>query len=297
MSTGLWSVVLQLSDLVCTLGDVPLRQPTFLDMATLVALAEYNDVPVPHAAEIVEKTVSKRGGSAALGMGPASIGANAGRDIEFQASYSLSPNDKATVSRVIDGLHRAGVVASDAGATPLARGELLEPEGDVQITGCSIAAKLLYLALQVVRDTDGDLSDLDAEAMGPQFPSLAKDIFIGNQALPIPMLMELTGTNLEPRVFLNLSPDHFVDAAAIDRVEGHVQVLGSVSQMVASGGFLTAERWLLHGWELLLRRTLMTTIDNTVKELVEVFDVDLPEAGVQAYFTGPAIVLDVVAVY
>jgi hypothetical protein len=266
-------------------------------MATLVALAEYNDVPVPLAAEIVERTVSKRGGTASLGVAGASVGANVGRDIEFQASYSLSPNDKATVSRVIDGLHVTGVVGANAGGSPLVRGELLELEGDARITGCSIAAKLLYLALQVVRETDEDLDDLDANSLGPQFMAMAKKIFIGNEALPIPLLMELENSELGPRVFLNLSPDHFVDAAATDRVEGHVQVLGSVSQMVAEGSFLTAERWLLHGWEQLMRRTLMTTIDTTVKDLVDLFEVDLPDDDVQAYFTGPAIVLDVVAVY
>lgn len=266
-------------------------------MATLVALAEYNDVPVPHAAEIVEKTVRKRGGTAALGVAGASVGANVGRDIEFQASYSLSPNDKATVSRVIDGLHLAGVVGATAGVTPLARGELLELEGDARMTGCSIAAKLLYLALQVVRETDADLDDLDADSLGPQFMALAKKVFIGNEALPIPLLMELVNSGLGPRVFLNLPPDHFLDAAATDRLEGHVQVLGSVSQMVADGSFLTAERWLLHGWEQLMRRKLMTTIETTVKDLVDLFDVDLPGDDVQAWFTGPAVVLDVVAVY
>ena len=46
-----------------------------------------------------------------------------------------------------------------------------------------------------------------------------------------------------------------------------------------------------------MRRTLMTRIDEMVADLVAAFDVDLPNDDVRAYFTGPAIVLDAIAVY
>lgn len=276
---------------------MPLRNPVFLDMATLAAHGEYNDVVVPRAAEIVEKTVSKRGGTVGVGVGAATLGGTLGKDIELQASYSLTPTDKATVSRLIDGLHQRDVIQSTTGSTPYSRGELLELEGDASITGCSIAAKLFYLALQVIRETDQSLDDLDMTALEPQFLSLAKDVYLGNAVLPIPLLMELENTGLTPRVFLNLAPDHFVDSAATDRVEGHIQVLGSISQLVAEDRYLTAEHWLLHGWEQTMRRTLMTRVDEMVADLVQAFDVDLPDDDVRAYFTGPAIVLDAIAVY
>jgi hypothetical protein len=62
-------------------------------------------------------------------------------------------------------------------------------------------------------------------------------------------------------------------------------------------GASSAEEWLLHGYENLFRRLLMTQVDDVVKKLVEDLDLDLPAGDVHAIISGPAIVVDAIAIY
>jgi hypothetical protein len=129
------------------------------------------------------------------------------------------------------------------------------------------------------------------------FGDSLKRVYLGNELVPMPMLFELEGSGLESRVLVSLRPGHFVDTAAPDHVEGEIGLLGTVETLVAEGQFTSAEKWLLHGWEWLMKRTLMTSMDDSVAALAKSLDIDLPEDDVQTYIEGPAVVVDAVAVY
>lgn len=62
-------------------------------------------------------------------------------------------------------------------------------------------------------------------------------------------------------------------------------------------GYLSTEDWLLLDWEYLMKRLLMTEISDKVRELVDTLKIDLPAKDVHAWITGPAVILDAVAVY
>lgn len=62
-------------------------------------------------------------------------------------------------------------------------------------------------------------------------------------------------------------------------------------------GFLSAEEWLLHDWEHMMRRKMMVIMEKVVREMVDHLDLDLPAEDVHAYIKGPAIVVDAVALY
>jgi hypothetical protein len=62
-------------------------------------------------------------------------------------------------------------------------------------------------------------------------------------------------------------------------------------------GFLSSEEWLLHDWEHLMKRMLMTRISQEIQNLVNAFELELPADDVKAWLEGPAILVDVVAVY
>lgn len=114
------------------------------------------------------------------------------------------------------------------------------------------------------------------------------------------MLLELNDFTLPTRVYVNLPPNHFLNAAGSDRVEGEVQILAAVRQLLPEDkddGFLSSEEWLLHDWEYLIRRRMMTGIADVVKTMVESLELDLPSDDVRAYIQGPAILVDAVAVY
>jgi hypothetical protein len=279
-----------------------LRTPIYLDAETLFAQAEYHDLDVPRPAEIVERTTSKRsasGKASVPGVGGASAGV--GRDVEVQSTYTLTPSHKATVSKLIDAL-----IANDAvkinpdGKTPIGKDDLVELDGRARITAASLAGKMFYILRRLMGEiTDlADLDDLDADA--PEVAGQLKQVYLQNELLPIPILLEMTGTALPQKVYVSLRPSHFVDMASADRIERELRVLGSVTHLVdsdAKEGYFSAEEWLLQGYEHLVRRLLMTQVEDVVKKLADDLDLDLPADDVRAFISGPAIVVDAIAVY
>lgn len=96
--------------------------------------------PGAAARGIVEKTTKRRsgGGKLTLGWGAgAGVDASRGTDVERQATYSLEPNLKANISKVIDGLIASGDVKTlPMSDTVLSRDDLVEIEGRTRITAC-----------------------------------------------------------------------------------------------------------------------------------------------------------------
>jgi hypothetical protein len=195
-------------------------------------------------AEIVEKTTRKRSasGSASLpGVGGASGGI--GRDVEYQSSYTLSPSIKATVSKVIDSLISAEVVRVGPGDDcALGKDDLVELEGTARITAASLAGKMFHIIRRVMdKMTDvGDMLALDATDE-PVMEQL-RQVYLRNELVPIPILLELAGSTLPQKVYVSVRASHFVDSASADRVEREMRVLGTVRYMVDGGadGYLSA---------------------------------------------------------
>jgi hypothetical protein len=133
----------------------------------------------------------------------------------------------------------------------------------------------------------------------PELAQQLKQVYLQNELLPIPILLELSGSTLPQRVYVNVRPDHFIDAASSNRAEGERRVLGTVAHLVpgGDGGYLSAEDWLLHDWENMMRRMAMLKLEDVVKQLVDQLDLGLPAEDVHSYITGPAVVIDAIALY
>lgn len=277
---------------------MPLRSPTYLDLKTLLAHAQYAGVEVPVATEVVERAARKGSLSGSAGFGPLQGGAERGRETEVQRSYSLDPQTKAVVSRAIDELILAEhIISRPDPQRALSKGDAIELDGWSRMTPASMVGKMFHLCLRTIQTTDQDIRALDFAQIQPELMDEFKKIYAGNEVLPIPILLELTGTGLDIRTFVSLSANNFVDAAGVDRVEGDVTVLGTVSQIVDEGKGLNTERWLLDGYEWLLRRVLMTNIDDVIARATGAFDVKFDDSEVRHVIQGPAIVIDGVAVY
>lgn len=279
-----------------------LRSPIYLDTETLLSQAEYHDIDVPRQADIVEKTVRKRSGGGKAGISGFGVDASVGTDVEYQSTYSLEPKEKATVSKVIDSLitTAAAVKVNPDGDTALSKDDLVEIEGNTRITAASLAGKMFFIFRRLMDAAEGDLASIfnfDVNDM-PVVEQL-KQVHLRNELLPIPILLELTGSSLPQKVYVNVRPDHFIDQASANRVEGELRVLGSVGKLIPEDddGYLSAEEWLLNGWEHMMRRTLMPQVDDVVRDMVSRLQLNLPAEDVHAYIAGPAIVVDAIALY
>ncbi|MFJ9923712.1 hypothetical protein ACIRSF_30945 [Streptomyces rubiginosohelvolus] len=279
-----------------------LRSPIYLDTETLLSQAEYYDIDVPRQADIVEKTVRKRSGAGKAGISGFGVDASLGTDVEYQSAYSLEPKEKATVSKVIDSLigAAAAVKVDPDGNTVLGKDDLVEVEGITRITAASLAGKMFFIFRRLMETAEGDLGSIfDFDISDARVAEQLKQVYLRNELLPIPVLLELAGSRLPQKVYINVSPDHFLDEASANRVEGELRVLGSVSRLIPDGddGYLSAEEWLLHGWEHMMRRKLMPSVGDVVESVVNQLQLELPAEDVRAYIAGPAIVVDAIALY
>lgn len=173
-------------------------------------------------------------------------------------------------------------------------------EGQTRIAAASLDGKIFFILRRLMTDAEGDLEAmLTLDADDPAVVQQLKQVYLGNELLPIPILLELSDSTLPQRVYVNVRPDHFVDAASSNRVEGEMRVLGTVAHLVPAGaeGYLSAEEWLLHDWEHMMRRLAMTKLDEVVKHLFDQLDLGLPAEDVHSYITGPAVVIDAIALY
>lgn len=278
-----------------------LRTPIYLDTETLISQAEYHDIEVPRQEDIVEKTARKRSGGGRLGLSGLGVDASAGSNVEYQSTYTLEPKEKATVSKVIDSLIQAEAVKlnPDADAV-LMKDDLVELEGRTRLTAASLAGKMFFILRRLMDSAEGDLETIfDLDVNDIPVAEQLKQVYLRNELLPIPILLELTGSELPQKVYVNIRPGHFIDAASANRVEGDLRILGSVGRLIEGGedGYLSAEEWLLHDWEYMIRRKAMTMVGDLVGDLVEELELDLPSEDVHAYIAGPAIVIDAIALY
>lgn len=278
-----------------------LRSPIYLDTETLLSQAEYHDIDVPRQTDIVEKTVRKRSGRGKAGLSGFGVDASAGTDVEYQSTYSLEPKEKATVSKVIDSLiTNAAVKVNPDSDTALCKDDLIELEGNTRITAASMAGKMFFIFRRLKDTAEGDLETIfDIDVNDLPVTEQLKQVYLQNELLPIPILLELTDSTLPQRVYVNVRADHFIDEASANRVEGELRLLGTVWRLIPEGneGYLSAEDWLLYGWEHMLRRKLMPQVEEVVKDMVNQFQLSLPAEDVHAYISGPAIVVDAIALY
>jgi hypothetical protein len=280
-----------------------LRSPSFLDLETLLSQAEYHDIDVPVAKDIVETTASKRSGGGKAGLGALSVNGSAGSDFQFQSTYSLAPREKATVSKVIDGLIREKAVhVNPAGDSALSKDALVEIEGITRITAVSVMSKVFFLfrRLMLARDIS-ELSELaNLDIADPDVAEAIQRVYLQNELLPLPMLLEVTGSSLPHKVYVNVRPDFFINEASADRLEGDLRVLGSVYRLIPEDEFRATDEWLLHGWEFMMRRIMMAQIQDDLQEVIQQLTrlgLDVPDDDVHAYISGPAIVIDAIALY
>ena len=79
-----------------------------------------------------------------------------------------------------------------------------------------------------------------------------------------------------------------------------MRVLGSVYRIVPEGDFRVTDEWLLYGWEFMMRRIMMAQIQDDLQSVTQQLcrlGLDLPGDDVHAYISGPAVVIDAIALY
>ncbi|XVX18717.1 DUF6414 family protein [Actinomycetota bacterium] len=278
-----------------------LRNPIYLDLEQLIAQAEYHDVAVPRAEEIVETSRSQRRAGAKLGLSGAGVDAGGEREVETQSTFRLEPRQRSTVSKVIDRLHREQVISTASSLTDSAiqKDDLVELDGILRMTPTTLAGKLFYLMKKAIASSDiASIEDLSID--DPEVEDVIRTVYLENELLPIPILMQAVDTGMEVRVYVNINPSHFTTSDVADRLEGEHRVLGTVRSVIDGGdeGYYNAEEWLMPGWEYMIRRLMLASLDDReIHSLFTQMGLKIPEGATGTHVAGPAVLIDAIALY
>ena len=177
-----------------------LRRPVYLDIETLMALGDYHGLDMPRLTDVVEKAVKKRSGNAQASFAGIGGGAELGKDVELQSSFTIAPTEKASVSKVIDGLLAGEHTVPVSEEAVLKKDDIVEVEGLVRLTAASLAGKMLYVLRKYLESTEQDIRDLDFSDIEPDVTALIQPVYLRNELVPIPVLVDVVGTGLAPRV-------------------------------------------------------------------------------------------------
>jgi hypothetical protein len=82
--------------------------------------------------------------------------------------------------------------------TPIGKDDLVEFDGRTRITAASLAGKMFHIIRRLADGITniGNLEDLDADE--PEVAAQLKQVYLQNELLPIPILLEMTGTAQAP---------------------------------------------------------------------------------------------------
>ena len=126
-----------------------------------MALGDYHGLDMPRLTDVVEKAVEKRSGNAKASFAGIGGGAELGKDVELQSSFTIAPTEKASVSKVIDGLLAGDHTVPVSEEAVLKKDDIVEIEGLVRLTAASLAGKMLYILRKYLESTDQDIRDLN----------------------------------------------------------------------------------------------------------------------------------------
>lgn len=273
-------------------------------------------------------------GLQAVGL-PVGLEGQLGDSVELQSAYVLEVGEKSTFSKVLDSMEAEEQAALTVLPRPgdgderwvASRDQLIELAGTMKLSPVSSVGKMMNVVLQLVQREDVDIDELfskrsrdktddesldedepeadaDAEDVPTQAKEILKAVYLRNQIPEIPTLfkLELDGDDAPWSVYVNCEPRHFIGAgaAATDSVEGEVTVVGVVREFVGddpTDGFISTEKWTLHGWERTMRTMLRTHMDDLTESLIPQFDPTWELGEASYYIEGPAVIVDAVAIF
>ena len=306
---------------------MPLRSPRYLNKADFYAQAEYCGIPrTPKQVEYSERSSNTGGAEGKVGIYGIGGSATTTKVVEVQHTYTLENSDKVTFSKTLDQMEK-----ENQGFTVLPLGDgtqedhwttwrdaFVKVDGKLSLSPVSAVGKIMDAFRQLLAREDVDLEALARISRGEcteenpsgimsdsQIYSVLKSVYFGNSLPDIPLLYRMTPDiqGVFDHLFISCTPGHFIGKgiAGSDALEGDATVLGTVRNLIPDDpdeGYLSTERWTLHGWDPTVRSRMRPSMDDLSETLLPTLDPSWQNHEDESFFLkGPTLVIDAVAIY
>lgn len=269
------------------------RSPLYLDIDTLVPLANYHDIEVMVDVQVSQRDLGQRAAKAGIraslpipGSPGIDAGGSRGSESEVTEARTVKDNPASALNRLLDTLQRNNDLTTDLSAQPLMRRQLVELDGDLEVSPATDVGALLAGMVNLMAQNPAAMSGSDVP---DEFMTL---MTAGPQGGPV-VLDLASDDGQENRTLALLNAAHLTGGATLDDLEGERSVFGIIDTIVPDGQNYSLEKFFLSGVGRAVRRAFDTA--ELLQGMSEGFG--RPFTVNDLRLTGPLVVIKAVAVY
>lgn len=269
------------------------RSPLYLDLETLVPLANYHDIEVMVDVQLSQRDLGQRSGGGGVRASiplPGSPGiefsGSKGSEAEVTQARTIKDNPASALNRLVDALTREGDLITELTDRAITRRQLVELEGDWEVSPATDIGGFLAGMVRLMSQNPAALS---SKEVPPEFMSL---MTAGPTGGPTVLDCRLDDDD-QTQVLALLSSDNITHGNTLDDLEGDRSVFGYVDTVVADGGEYSLEKFFLSGLGRAVRRAFKPA--DLLPGMSEMLGREVTSNDLSV--KGPLIVVKAVAVY
>lgn len=270
------------------------RSPLYLDIETMIPLANYHDIEVMTDIAVSQRDRGERSGRAGLtvslpipGSPGIDVGGSGGSETEVTQERIVKSHPADALNRLLDSLQREGELSNDLINGQVRRHQIVEIDREWEISPATDIGSILTPLISVIAANPAIMA-----ASEP--PAEVISSLMGSQSTQGRVVLDATPEgDVGPRVLVLLESDQLVGKATLDDLTEERTVFGQVDAFVAEGGTYSLEKFFLSGISRGIRRSFpLENILSGFKPMLgrEVSPSDLKVAG-------PVVVVKAIAIY
>lgn len=270
------------------------RSPLYLDLDTLVPLANYHDIEVMVDVQVSQRDLGQKSGNLGFrasvplpGSPGVEAGGSRGSESEVTQARTVKDTPASALNRLLDTLELHNGVVTDLSTQTVTKRQLVELDGEWEVAPATDVGAFLAELMNLM------VQHPEAMAKGAEPPAEAMSLMTAGPQRGSIVLDRVSDDSEASRTLVLLDAEHFVRGSSMDDLEGERTIFGSIDTLVGEDQDYSLEKFFMSGISRAVRRMfdpaeLLQGVSEGFGRSLSVDDLRLK---------GPLVVVKAVAVY
>lgn len=271
------------------------RSPLYLDVDTLVPMANYHDIEVMVDVAVTQRDLGQRSGGAAVkvkapipGSPGLELGGSRGAESELTQARTIKDHPTNALNRLLDALAKNGDVTTDLTVGAIRRHQAVELNGDWEISSAADAGSFLKAVVGMIAQNPALMEENNSEVPPELYSLLTSAPTHGSIVLDA-----ILGDSAETHVLALLDAGCLVGTSTIDDLEGDRTIFGQVDALVGAESRYSLDKFFLSGIGRPVRRAI--PMESLLGGMAEALGKPMTMDDLK--IDGPLIVVKAIAIY